>query len=99
MRIEDCEVDGNLVAATSAFARTEPEQDWVSAKDDGTIPAPVFSLYERAGFLSFGSSPPLLSDKNQYLFSYFSMILESIKGTLIDADQELRAFVAAQLEI
>jgi hypothetical protein len=70
-----------------------------SAKDAGIVPAPLFSLYEREGFLSFGSSPPFLSDKNQYLFSYFSMILESIKGTLIDADQELHAFVTAQSEI
>src|SRR5437588_4924290 len=67
MRIEDCELGDNLVAITAPFTRTEPEEDWVKARDAGIIPAAVFSLYMRAGFLSFGSSPAFFSDANQYL--------------------------------
>jgi hypothetical protein len=59
----------------------------------------VFSLYSRAGFLSYGSTPRFLSDDKHYLFGYFSMVLESIKGTLVDADQELEGFATAQSQI
>ena len=99
MHIEDCELRGDLQAVMAPLTRTEPEEEWVKAADAGIVPASVFSLYRRTGFLSFGSSPRFLSDGNNYLFGYFSMILESIKSTLLDADEELRAFVAAQAEI
>jgi hypothetical protein len=99
MRMEDCEIGGNLGAVTAAFTRTEPEVDWVQATEAGILPAALFSLYRRAGFLSYGSSPRFLSDDKHYLFSYCSMALESIKGTLVDADQELDGFVTAQSAI
>lgn len=97
--MRDCEVGGNLAAVTVEFTRTEPERDWLKARDAGTIPAAMFSLYTRAGYLSYGASPRFLSDEKHYLFGYFSMVLESIKGTLVDADEELDGFVKAQSEI
>jgi hypothetical protein len=97
--MEDCEIGGNLGAVTAAFTRTEPEEDWLKARDAGILPAAVFSLYSRAGFLSYGSTPRFLSDDKHYLFGYFSMVLESIKGTLVDADQELEGFATAQSQI
>jgi hypothetical protein len=99
MRIEDCEIHGQLGAVTAAFTRTEPEADWLKARDAGIVPPSVFSLYKRAGFLSYGSSPRFFSDPKHYLFGYFSMALESVKGTLVDAAQECEAFAAAQSEI
>jgi hypothetical protein len=97
--MEDCEIGGNLGAVTAAFTRTEPEEDWLKARDAGILPVAVFSLYSRAGFLSYGSTPRFLSDDKHYLFGYFSMVLESIKGTLVDADQELEGFATAQSQI
>jgi hypothetical protein len=99
MRIEDCEVQGQLVAVTAAFTRTEPEADWLKARDAGILPASVFSLYKRAGFLSYGSSPRFFSDPKHYLFGYFSMVLESVKGTLVDAAEAADTFTLAQSEI
>jgi hypothetical protein len=84
---------------TAPFIRTEPEEDWVKASELGVIPPAVFALYKRAGFLSFGSSPQFLSDEKHYLFGYFAMILESIRGTLTDADQALQTFITAQAKV
>ena len=99
MLIEDCEIHGDMGAVTAAFTRTEPEADWLKARDAGILPASVFSLYRRAGFLSYGASPHFLSDPKQYLFGYFSMVLDSIKATLLDAAEEAGAFTVAQSEI
>jgi len=99
MRIEDCEIHGELGAVTAAFTRSEPEAAWLRARDAGIVPASVFSLYKRAGFLSYGSSPRFFSDPKQYLFGYFSMVLESVKETLVDAADEVEAFAVAQAEI
>jgi hypothetical protein len=99
MKIENCVTSGNLSAVTAPFIRTEPEEDWVKQKDARVVPLPLFGLYARAGFLSFGSEPRFLQDEKQFLFGYFSMILESLKGTLVDADRELAAFIQAQSEI
>jgi hypothetical protein len=99
MLIEDCEVQGQLGAITATLTRTEPEADWLKARDAGIVPTSVFSLYKRAGFLSYGSSPRFFSDPKHYLFGYFSMVLESVKGTLVDAAEAADSFALAQSEI
>jgi hypothetical protein len=78
------------------LVRNEPEPDWVAARDLGIVPYSVFSLYARSSYLSFGAAPAFLSDKDHFLFSYFGLVLRSIKDCLVDADSELRMFAAAQ---
>jgi len=95
MRLEDCCMDVDLVVVAPLQWR-EPEEDWVQALNSQLIPRELFNLYSRAGYLSFGAAPPFLCDKENILFSYFSMILRCIKESLVDADEQLRLFIEAE---
>jgi hypothetical protein len=95
MRLEECDTDVDLVS-TAPFQRSEPEPEWVEANQKGIIPDSLFRLYARSKFLSFGSAPDFLRDKDHHIFSYFSLMLRGIKSNLVDADEDLRGFVEAE---
>lgn len=91
MQLDNCQLDIDRVV-TPPMVRTEPEPDWVAARDGGLFPAAGFALYERSGFLSFGRAPAFLADDSHLLFSYFAMVLRSVRDSLVEADGELGAF-------
>lgn len=95
MRIEDCVLTVDFVAS-APFARTEPEEEWVRARDSGAIPTELFELYRRARYLSFGSAPTFLADPDNVLFSYFGMLLRSIMESLVDSQEQLQSFIDEQ---
>src|SRR5450755_1450136 len=96
MHLDDCDLDGIDAISTAPFERTEPEDEWVSANNIGTIPPGLYDLYQRASFLSFGSAPRFLSDEHNLLFSYFGLILRSIQESLVDAHEQADLFAAAE---
>lgn len=98
MRLEDCDLNIDFVVS-APIMRTEPEPEWVAARKSGVIPEPAFALYSRASFLSFGAAPPFLGDHKKFLFSYFSMVLRSVKEALVDGDYELQEFVKAHAQV
>ena len=98
MRLENCDLNIDLVVSAPVM-RTQPEPEWVAARDSGVLPPAVFALYSRASFLSFGGAPPFLSDDKRFLFSYFSMLLRSVKESLTDADEELKLFIEVQGQV
>jgi hypothetical protein len=95
MRIEDCVLTGDFVVG-APFTRTEPEEEWVLARDSGAIPIELFELYRRAHYLSFGSAPKFLADPDNVLFSYFSMLLRSVMESFVDSQEQLQSFIAEQ---
>src|SRR5271163_2480008 len=96
MRLDDCDFDGIDVLSLAPFERNAPEDDWVAAAKDGAIPASLYDLYQRAGFLSFGASPRFLSDEKNILFSYFGLVLRSIHESLVDAREQAKSFATEQ---
>lgn len=98
MNLNHCELEVDRVA-TAPMVRTWPEPDWVEARDAGVLPPAGFALYSRSGFLSFGSAPAFLADDRHLLFSYFAMVLRSVRDSLVDADGELRAFSESQARV
>jgi hypothetical protein len=98
MKIENCELEVDWVVA-APMVRTEPEPDWVAARDAEVLPAAGFALYSRSNYLSFGSAPPFLADEKHMLFSYFAMLLRSVGDALVDTDVELRAFSDSQARV
>jgi len=98
MRLDQCKVDIDLVVS-APVERIEPEPEWVAVRDSGVLPPAVFALYSRSSFLSFGAAPPFLSDDKRFLFSYFSMVMNSLRQSLSDADNDLRLFVEAQSKV
>ena len=95
MRLENCNLDVKHVVS-APLQRSEPEPIWMKARQDCLVPEAVFALYARANYLSFGSAPPLLRDDANVLFSYYGMLLNSLRESLTDADQQLRLLVDAQ---
>src|SRR5437899_10425790 len=91
MKLENCELDIDAAAA-APMVRAEPGREWVAARDRGLLPEAVFAMYSRSSFFSFGAAPPFLADERRFLFSYFAMVLTSLRDALVDADGELRAF-------
>lgn len=98
MRLDQCNLNIDLVDS-SPVQRTEPAPEWITSRDSGILPETVFTLYSHASFLSFGSAPPFLTDDKRFLFSYFSMAMNSLRQSLIDADDDLRLFVEAQRNV
>jgi len=98
MKLENCELDVDRVAA-APMERTEPEPDWIAARDARILPAAGFAMYSRSRFLSFGAAPRFLADERRFLFSYFAMVLRSVRDALVDADVELRAFSESQARV
>ncbi len=98
MRLENCELDIDAAAA-APLVRTQPAPDWVAARDRGLLPNALFAMYSRSSLLSFGAAPPFLADERHLLFSYFGMVLTSLRDALVDADDELRAFQESQAQV
>jgi len=95
MRLNECDLDGIAGVVAAPFQRKEPEEDWLIAEREGMIPASLYSLYRRANYLSFGSSPKFLADDDNLLFSYFGLSLRSIMESLVDADIQVTSFIKA----
>ena len=71
MRLDECDLDGIAGVVAAPFQRKEPEEDWLIAERKGMIPASLYSLYRRANYLSFGSSPKFLADDDNLLIQLF----------------------------
>ena len=95
MLLDNCSLD---IAGVSIapFVYTQAEADWIHARDAGVIPASLFELYIRANYLSFGSAPRFLNDAENVLFTYFGMVVRSMKDSLVDADEQLPPFAEQQ---
>jgi hypothetical protein len=91
MRLRDCILDVDLFVA-APFERNQPEERWVNARDSGAIPQELYELYEAAGCLSFRAGTRFLTDDQNVLFSYFSMLLNSLVDGLVDAREQLAVF-------
>ena len=98
MKLENCELDIDAAAA-APMVRAEPAPEWVAARDRGLLPEAVFAMYSRYSFFSFGAAPPFLADERRFLFSYFAMVLTSLRDALVDADGELQAFQEDQAQV
>jgi hypothetical protein len=95
MLLDDCDLNDIAAVLMAPFERNQPEEEWVSAAKEGTIPSSLYDLYQRANFLSFGTAPRFLSDPEKLLFSYFGLVLRSIQQSLVDAQEQADLFVSA----
>jgi len=92
MRLDACDLDGVDFVSIAPFERNSPEEEWVNANNDGVIPPPLYDLYQKANFLSFGKAPRFLSDPENLLFSYYALVLRSIHESLVDAHIQADSF-------
>jgi hypothetical protein len=84
MKLEQLNLD--IAGVVSApLKRTTPEPEWIAVKESAIIPTELFRLYEAAGFLSFGAAPTFLRDQKHVLFSYYGMLVRSLKQQMQDA--------------
>jgi len=96
MYLRDCEL-GNLAGFVgSQLQRNRPEDRWVDAGYSGAIPLELYNLYCTAGFLSFGAGSKFLTDDDNVLFSYFSIIVDCLADSLVDAKGQLANFLRNQ---
>jgi hypothetical protein len=96
MRIEEFDFDhfGGMVVQPPT--RGEPAADWVEGRDAGILPSALFSLYNRSTYLSYGADPPFLADREHILFSYFGLVMQAIKDSLLEANTDLTTFQSKQ---
>ena len=95
MKLVDCDINPSAVSM-SPLVRGEPEEMWLRGRARGTIPEPLFDIYRRASYLSFGSAPRFLRDNDHVLFSYFCMMIRSLASLLVDIDREKEALAEAE---
>jgi len=96
MRLDECDFSKISAVSMAPFVRATPEEEWVKASSEGTIPPSVYDLYRRANNLSFGMAPNFLSDKERVLFSYFALVLRAVHESLVDAREQEACFAAAR---
>ena len=96
MRLDECDFDKIGAVSMAPFERNTPEEEWVRANSEGSVPSGLYDLYCHANFLSFGASPKFLSDGEKILFSYFSLVLRAVQESLVDAHEEAAAFAGAR---
>jgi hypothetical protein len=96
MYLRDCELDSVAGFLASPFERNSPEKKWVDAGYSGEIPLELYTLYCTAGFLSFGAGSKFLTDDDNVLFSYFSIMVDCLADSLIDAKGQLENFLRNQ---
>ena len=97
MKLQDCILDITHVSM-APLKKTGPEEDWNDALQSGVIPKSLFILYVHADYLSFGSAPRFLADSENILFSYFAMLVRSLKNLLIEATELTTEFVQAEAQ-
>jgi len=93
MLLDRCVLDSINTTQTGPLKRAQAEPQWLSARDNGTIPAGLFQLYEQMAYLSFGSAPKILHDERNVVFSYFSMLLNCLLENLLDAAEAREALL------
>lgn len=98
MRLDNCILNIDA-AVTAPIRRTKPEPTWVEARKSGVLPDSVFRLYTQADYLSFGAAPPFLADADNVIFSYFGIVLESLRDSLVEAEEHRQLFVEADSRI
>jgi len=98
MRLQNCILDIDRVAVPTSMLSSSPEQDWIDARNSELIPPSLFTLYCRADYLSFGSAPGFFADSQNILFSYFAMLLRSLKDLLIEAQELVAEFSKEQAQ-
>lgn len=96
MQLDECDFSKIQAVSMAPFRRNAPEEEWVNARDEGSIPSMLYELYVRANFLSFGASPNFLSDGEKTLFSYFSLVLRAVQESLVEGHEEAASFSAAR---
>jgi hypothetical protein len=92
MLMKDCITDISHISMRP-FERTGPEEEWITARQSGFLPASVFELYRLNKFLSFGNAPLFLRDHENVLFSYFALVLRSVMESFQDAGEQRKAFI------
>ncbi len=84
------------VLITAPLVCTDPEKEWVDARESALIPAALFLLYEKTQYISFGGAPRFLRDPDNVLFRYFGMIVRCLMEALVDSSKEARTLIEDQ---
>lgn len=94
MKIENCFLDNDIVL-TPPLIVSRPSKDWEDARETSIIPSSLFGLYVKADCLSYGKAPNFLGDPNNILFSYFGMLLRSLKDLFVEGKDCIANFEQA----
>jgi hypothetical protein len=88
MKLQELKLDVSAVVG-APLKIDAPEPTWLEARSSGLIPESLFTLYEAAGYLSFGAAPRFLADQDNVLFSYFGMLVRGLKQQLSEGAELL----------
>lgn len=82
MELSKClDLDVGGVVSAPPF-RDEPEDDWVTARDAGAIPAELFDLYRATGYLSASAIPGFETEQQRLISTYFARVMRSLLDCL-----------------
>lgn len=79
MKLKDClEAD---VVLSAPFARKAPDDSWLSAYKNKSIPESLYKFYAAADYFSFDKCPLFLHDEQKILFPHLEAAIELIKSS------------------
>ncbi len=88
MKLQECDLNIYGVV-TRPLIRSEPEREWVLAKESGIIPNSLFDFYCKANYFSFGKAPRFLSDSTRVIFPFVSNLTRGVFDCCLEADELL----------
>lgn len=94
MRLQDCDLDVTAIV-TRPLVKTEPEEEWVEARNVGAIPPALYRYYSGAKSFSFRSSPRFLADSEKILFPYVGTLARGILESLCQAEELVKDILDA----
>lgn len=83
MELERCLDIGGAVSAPPF--RTEPEPEWVKAREQGTIPSELYDLYRLTSFLSASRIAGFDTEYERLISTYFARVMRSTLDCLDEA--------------
>lgn len=83
MELSECLDVGGVVSAPPF--RNEPEEEWVSARDAGTIPTELFDLYRATSYLSASALCGFDTEYQRLVSTYFGRVMRSLLDCLDEA--------------
>ncbi len=77
MKLKDCLPADQVVSAP--LLRTSPEESWVIASNNKTVPDSLYKFYIGAAYFSFDQCPKFLTDDQKIIFSHLGTSIDLIK--------------------
>ncbi|MDF0676397.1 MAG: hypothetical protein P0120_18990 [Nitrospira sp.] len=90
MSLQECDLD-TVGLLTNPLVIKDHECIWTTARENKTVPEPLYRFYCVANYFSYSSAPRFLSDKSGTLFPYLENLGRGIRDSFEETEELFRS--------